>query len=388
MNSVLYPLCAAVAWLALIYKFPALRVRPRDHAVHALAAAFAFLGLSFTISTPVVWAWIDALTGVTNLSTLLSQGFVIAFVAAEQVLLVLWAFPPHRAWPKARRRLTWVGVVLAAMVALFLAADTTEERTTDFVVHYAGQPYYATYLLVYVTAFTAGQLEVSVLCLRYARAVGTPWLRRGLLIAGSGAVLGLFYCAARYADVALTPLGLDPARWEFVARLGAGLGALLNLVGWTLPGWGPALGWIGRLRSYRRLHPLWSALYAASPQIALDPPGSRFTLADSGFRLYRRVIEIRDGRLALHQHMDPAVAEVAARHGAAAGLSGDQLRAAVEAAQLAVALRAKTSGAAPVVTGEVDYPGGEDLAGEIAWLIRVSTAFAGSPVVQATLAEL
>jgi hypothetical protein len=37
---------------------------------------------------------------------------------------------------------------------------------------------------------------------------------------------------------------------------------------------------------------------------------------------------------------------------------------------------------------EVDNHGGADMAGEIAWLVRVSTAFAGSPVVKATLEEV
>src|SRR5581483_7346281 len=113
----------------------------------------------------------------------------------------------------------------------------------------------------------------------------------------------------------------------------------LTLVGWTLPGWGPRVAaagrWVTAYRRHRRLYPLWSALHRAVPSIALAP--ARSALADRlagrqlEFRLYRRVIEIRDGQLALRAHAAPETVAEALREGSRAGLSGDALSAHAEA---------------------------------------------------------
>jgi hypothetical protein len=80
----------------------------------------------------------------------------------------------------------------------------------------------------------------------------------------------------------------------------------------------------------------------ASPGIAVHPPTRSMTHLN--YRLYRRVIEIRDGLLALRSYRDPEVRIGARRCGAAAGLTGDELRAAVAAAQLRAVLNAKAQG--------------------------------------------
>ncbi|MBV9845274.1 MAG: hypothetical protein JOZ47_09415 [Kutzneria sp.] len=388
MITILYPTCAAVSWSAALYKIRALRGRPRDHAGCALATSLVALGLIFMVATPVVWGAIDRFTGIVNLSTLLSQGCVVVFGACEQVLLLLWLWPPDRAWRKARTRLLVAGAALVTITVLFAASATTDEQTSDFVVNHAGEPYYACYLAVFVTAFAVSQVEVVRLCRRYRKAVASPWLRRGLSLAGTGAALGLVYCAARYADVVLVRFGLDAASWEVLARLGAGVGAILNTIGWTIPSWGPALGWVGRWRHYRRLYPLWAALYRVTPAIVLDPDSDRRGLRDIRFRLYRRTIEIRDGQLALRPYLDPDVARLATRHATAAGLDGDRLRATVQATQLAVALRAKEAGRSPAQAADPVDHRGTDLAEEIDWLVMVSMAFTSSPVVTTVLDEV
>jgi hypothetical protein len=139
------------------------------------------------------------------------------------------------------------------------------------------------------------------------------------------------------------------------------------------------------------------ALCRSTPEIALVPPTStaRDTLAfgDVDFRLYRRVIEIRDGRLVLRPYLAPGVAATARQLAEAAGLAGDQLQATVEAASLAAALHAKAGeqdvrGATTASEGggkPAGHPGGADLCGEVAWLVQVARAFDRSPVVAAAL---
>lgn len=160
-------------------------------------------------------------------------------------------------------------------------------------------------------------------------------------------------------------------------------GVLLITIGATLPVWGQALTapWRHhrRARTLHALEPLWRALHDAFPQIAL-PAGRHH---DPAFRLYRRVIEIDDGKLLLRPWLDPAVTEAATRTATASGPHGSPLRATVEAIEIAAALDAYAAGAlAAASLPAVAAPSVTDLASEAAWLATVATAFRSSPLVR------
>jgi hypothetical protein len=133
--------------------------------------------------------------------------------------------------------------------------------------------------------------------------------------------------------------------------------------------------WWLAYRNLRRLYPLWAALYAATPGIALDPPSSRmidrFRLRDVQLRLYRRVIEIRDGRLALAVHLDPGVIARERAQALSVGLSPVDADAAGEAAALLVALQQPDR-----VPADGPPPPSPDhsatLPEEVDWLLRVA----------------
>jgi hypothetical protein len=387
MSSILYPFCAALAYLAAFYKLPHLRRRP-DASLFTLCVAFLLLAATFTISTPTVWLRIDWLTGYPNISALLSQGCVIIFTAALQVLLLLWLNSREDAWAKIWPRSLAFGMTLAAMVTLFLLAPAAPENPTNFAESNAGQPYYAAYLFLYVTAFAWVQIEVVLLCVRYARRCGHPWLRRGLHTATAGAACGLIYCLVRAADVAGALSGLDMTGWETVARLGAGGGEILYLIGWTMPSWGPRLSaaraWIVNYRAHRQLYQLWAALYELTPKIALDPPKSRIgdilNVRDLSFRLHRRVVEIQDGRLALRPYLAAAVADAPQATAAGPGHVPGHADPAAEAAQLKIAMDAKINRVPPATTVEAapDPAGQDGLNDEMRWLIAVARAFSRS----------
>ncbi|MCP2259756.1 hypothetical protein LX15_003462 [Streptoalloteichus tenebrarius] len=399
MHHVLYPLCAAAAWTAFLYKLRDRRRQAGNPALTAVCVAFLLLAVVFTVSSPSVWEGLDRLVGVPNLSTLVSQGCVVAFSATVQVMLLFWVHPRERAVVKVRRRLLGVAVALAVMTVLFGTTAPREERSTDFVVHYSANPNYALYLVFYVSAFAVGLVDTTRIGWRYARDAPRPWLRRGLRATAVGAAVGLGYCAVRIANVVAPLVGLDMRPWEVLAPLCASVGALLVVIGLTVPAWGPHLSGLPALArrylDYQRLTPLWRAVaLRSSPEVVLDPPVFRalewLRLRDLDFHLYRRVIEIRDGRLALRPHLDRRVAAVADRLGRAAGLPADDLLAVVEAARLAAAVRDKARGSPPTGDPPADgheQPGGADLSTEIAWLVRVSRAYRRSPVVRAALAE-
>jgi hypothetical protein len=236
---------------------------------------------------------------------------------------------------------------------------------------------------------------------RYAGVAVHPTLAFGLRLVALGGLAGLGYVANEGVRVVAARLGLGdlaPGSETLTRALIAGAIGL-TVVGSTLPAWGPQLGiarlsrWVGRYWSYRQLYPLWLALYRASPEIALLPPPSAWadalTVRDLGFRLYRRVVEIRDGCLALRPYLAPGVAEHAGELCRQAGLVGDRAAAEIEAAGLAAALAAKTSGRRAVPTPgsqQSAVVGGSDLESEVASLKRVARCYQRSPIVRAALA--
>src|SRR5579863_2279882 len=96
----------------------------------------------------------------------------------------------------------------------------------------------------------------------------------------------------------------------------------------------------------RQLRPLHDALCSTVPQ------ANSFTVPGSGFRLHRQIIGIRDAMLALRPYRDPQVAASAIAAFQAAGITGDDLTAAVEASVLVCALEAKITGQAPRRAGD------------------------------------
>jgi hypothetical protein len=154
------------------------------------------------------------------------------------------------------------------------------------------------------------------------------------------------------------------------------------LIGLTIPSWGPRVaGPFVRHRTFRRLGPLWSLVHGATPEISLDADGGG--LRDLEYRLVRRIVEIRDGWLALRPYLDERTAETAQRLALEAGLPPERARAAVHAALLTDAARAKSRGEVPARVHEMAASGGNDLAEETAELLRVAQELT-SPVVRPT----
>ncbi|RKR92630.1 hypothetical protein BDK92_7072 [Micromonospora pisi] len=400
MQDVMYPLCALINFTAFIYKVVALRRNGRDPGTVALAASFLFITATFALATPAVWERVDAALGVPNITALIYQSCVIIYTVLIQMMLLFWMHPTTKqAWRAGRWRLI-LGVVTLPLMALFFSlAEVDEQRTRDFMAHYAGLSVLSIYVLVYLVTFTIGRIDIVRLCLQYAPLVGQQWLRRGLHITWVAGAIGIVYGIARFADVIAPAFGGDPTRWEPVAQLGA-LGTNIGtIIGLTIPSWGPHLTraneWRRRYRDFRRLHPLWATLTAAYPDIRL--PGmvpSRYAVARHpthvGLWLDRMVVEIRDAQGQMRDH--PSVVEAggtARALGVTAGLKDGALEAVVQASQIAVALRdapprpAQTSARAAAT--EAGMYGGQGILGEVAFLVDVAQALRSSPVVARTL---
>uniref|UniRef100_UPI000A395D17 MAB_1171c family putative transporter n=1 Tax=Streptomyces milbemycinicus TaxID=476552 RepID=UPI000A395D17 len=167
------------------------------------------------------------------------------------------------------------------------------------------------------------------------RRSGPGPFRTGLrLVTASACVGGLWalWGVAGLENMART--GRQGAGTDPVAMVLAASCLVLACLGATAAWWRGALSaparWMRAYRRYRALEPLWSALHAAAPGIALRTRTRRLSWLpprSAEFALYRRVIEIRDGYLALRPYAAPR--DTAAGAGMAA--EGDDVGMGVEA---------------------------------------------------------
>lgn len=397
--NLMYGFCASVCGSAFIHRLRDVIRDPRNRVAWFVALQFLFVAMAFVFATPTVYQWLGRSTGIVNVATLLVYTSILACSAHFQAALLTLSRPPQIAVPQIRRRFVVYAVLIAVLVGLFAAGDVEDtERPIDFDSAYAAEPFITQFLALYYAGFGAVMGSAGLLGWRYAKVAGRAWLVRGLRLIAIGAGFALVYCAAKVIAVAGVLAGWHTdqlsTRW---APISASIGALIIAAGITMPALEPRLEPIAvalyRRRALRDLQPLWEALYQASPSIALDPPQAtwkgRWDLRDLRHRLYRRVIEIQDGLVALHDHLDPAVAVTAKRLGEAAGLTGRRLAATQEAAMVTAALQAKRDNRLfpePARALTADHAG-DNLSATIGWLVFVARAYEHSPVVRDTISQ-
>jgi len=310
------------------------------------------LAVSLTAQVPFVYTAVGGLTGWPHAARLLSHaGMVLTVWAAQEFMSVLNGRARGSRW-----QAWWAAGAFAVMCGLFatLPRDLLPQS-----------PGVLEYVLVYVAAQVPAMLTVIVLGVRYARTARDPVIRASLLLVVAGTALALLYLVNKSVLAASSRLdfAFPPGHTVALRRVLPTAAYLLVLCGAALPA---GLGWWHRYRLFRRLGPLWRALYRADPAIALDRPPAlpdAFVVRRLRHRLYRRVIEIRDGLLALQPY----------RSAEPTGAGTVE----AEAAAIARALAARASGAAPGVV-PVAVSGGADLAADTAYLGEVSRAFRGS----------
>jgi hypothetical protein len=140
------------------------------------------------------------------------------------------------------------------------------------------------------------------------------------------------------------------------------------------------------------LRRLWSRLTAVMPRVVLGPgPSQRDDLhavgTDLRLRLARRIVEIRDAALLLRGYVSDANAAAARTVLYAAGLVGDDLNAAAEAAWLRAAITARLAGLPPVRPAPTrSLCGGSAMTAEARWLGLVAAAWDRSATVSAATA--
>jgi hypothetical protein len=179
----------------------------------------------------------------------------------------------------------------------------------------------------------------------------------------------LFRTVGRAAPAGLPRLGpIAFERIEPVAHVIQAAAILLAVAGSVVPATRRARAVVTAYGNLRKLRPLWRAMKEAFPEVILFSPRRALVelagVDDVDLRLYRRVIEIRDGMLALRDYRPVDV-------------PADPDPAVTEARGITMALARRASGGLPLEDGGQWAPVGPDMADEVAWLGRVSDAFRG-----------
>ncbi|MEU5435326.1 MAB_1171c family putative transporter [Streptomyces sp. NPDC020719] len=376
--------CAIGGLAAFAYRLPDLLRRRNDPALWALCTYFLCSGISFLVDLDVLRLHISALFGRPNITSLIVQVAVVVLTAAQQVVLVYWSSPPEEAPLRARRRMLFFGVALAVLfVASFVATPFAKSKSATSTILLSIQDgHYALYMSFYLLICGIGQFETVRLSLRFTKMANRQWLRFGMRTVTVGASLIMVYCVTRSIQIAGTRLHFDASALDPVQWTCGSVGALLQILGWTIPSWGihltRALGWLRSYRSYLALRPLWWALYQASPDIALDPPRcwprDLIPPRDPHYSLYRRVIEIRDGQLMLRTTLSLADFSREAR---SLDLPDDPTSPLGEALQVRAVLsipaeeRAERADASDIPA----RPPYDDFRDEVEWLTEVASSF-------------
>ncbi|SDY05308.1 hypothetical protein SAMN05421504_104352 [Amycolatopsis xylanica] len=356
--GVLFPFAAVFSAIGLLYKLGHLRRNPRDPALIALCLVFAATTIGFTVSTPSVAKVIATAIGFTGGTFVVGTSLVLLLVTSEQILLTYWTTDGRDAKRKVWTHLITGGSVVLGLILLFVLA---KRATGGLPPVFLDSPYFDVYVLGYVIAYVIAEIRIARLCHRHAKNAERRSLRIGLFTVAVGAVLTLGNGLSRAGDVLAVHIGLDMSVADQLGGLFGGIGAMLKLTGWLIPGIAPSAGWLASYRDHLRLRPLWLALVEAYPHIALDGPkplaADLLSVRDMKFKTYRRVIEIRDGILALRPYLD----------------GRDDLDARGEAARIKAALASRQ---APGHSEESpDRVGGSDIASDRRWLVQVAKAF-------------
>lgn len=365
MKDLLHPISLVVAALGFLCLLRDVPARRRDPASTALAAVFLLSGLSFLFSITPMWEYLDSVLGTVNLSVPLAQGCVVALIACQQVVLTYWGSPPDVA---RRRTRAWLGAglaVIAGLLVLFALLTPSAPRPTDFTLYYAHDNMYAAYLTLYVTAYTIGELFLARACWRLARRSTRTSVSAGLRVVALGATITLGYSAVRIGNVIAGAFDTSLAQWESFAWSCGDIGAILTLIGWLVPTIGDQAQSvqyrIKQYRSYYVLRPLWLAFHNEAPEIALPidqvDPAQRRRFRGIAIKLYRRAVEIHDGRFVIRPYLDAGVRERSEARHRATGLHGEELNAAVTADQILAGIAARGGGDRPApdqVTGFAD----------------------------------
>ncbi|WP_156050413.1 MAB_1171c family putative transporter [Allokutzneria albata] len=364
------PACALIV-AVVVRKVVVTRGRPTAPGLRHLLLFLMWLAVSLVVLAPETERLIVSVQPMPNTARLM--GNFAQLLAVYHMTGIAYS-PRAEHPPRVLRTL----LVATLTLLTFLMSFSGKDFSKSIFVAAMSNPALIAYGLVFLL-YATGCIAVFVRVIsHHARQCEPGLFRSGLVTIVAAAV-----CSALWgAWSALQPLlmlgfDLSPSLRAPVDRALGVLSVLLWLIGSTMAWWNKVLRRVAAYRGYHAIAPLWTELTTALPRITLT---SRSRLPrDVEFALYRRIIEIRDGDLALRPYVPPRVGEWV--HEAAPDVDARELAVLVEASSIAAAL---VSHEAEHQWGELQRAPHQDdpcVESETAWLASVSRAFTDSPVV-------
>ncbi|MGW4943067.1 MAB_1171c family putative transporter [Actinoplanes sp. NPDC004185] len=355
-------------WGTVVARLPALW---RDAQQRAMWATLFSLALAKTVATPGVNAtvgdWIPQSQVIPHVLGVLTAFFLLRFVS----LITDYDAKHPRA---ARYQQLLAASVLVALIILISATPGGIKTKATELLDAAIPPTAAAYWVVLNGYLGAVLAITTALFWRTSRSAQAALLRNGLRAMALGTFLVAVYAVLKTAAIVAHSLGVQMPieRAEPGANALRTIGTIICLIGVTVPARGKLRSVLRAYRSLWALRPLWQVMRETFPDVILFPR-RRALLELAGvdevqLRLYRRVIEIRDGMLTLRDYLPAGALDEARKY------VGDR-PALVEACGIALALRLRRDGTPPIENGDRWADIGGEIADEVAWLSAVSAAF-------------
>jgi len=380
-DGLLQAAAVTAALLAFAYKFPSLRRHGSNLSLRAFAITILLTGAALIVLVDPAHGLIDTLIGIPNFASLAGDGLAAASACGSLCFLAYLNYPPEHAHRANIVFAAITGVVIVVMTVLFFSSPPRPE-TPNYWTLYSGTPQTAAFRLVFLTFLSFVLVQIARLTLNFASISNRTSTRIGLRLVAAGGVVGQLWVALEVARALIPVLGGPrPPLWtETLGRILIAVLVSLIAIGSTLPSWGPRLGfdgWPALVSGYlslQRLYPLWKTLGRVVPGVLLVTPRARVVelvdLRDIHFRLYRRVVEMRDAIVLLKRIADPRAAEVAIALGRDEGLTADDLEVLISAAQVVSALHRRPGSPREATRGEAENLSPElaDFDAEVRWL--------------------
>ncbi|HEV2953903.1 MAG TPA: MAB_1171c family putative transporter [Candidatus Dormibacteraeota bacterium] len=307
MTSLAQGLAMIVLWGAFLFRIPALIRQPKSDLLVAYCVCTGVSATAVTVSLPSNYMALDRWVQLPNLSLLIANELIAIAVCAGFLLVVHLTDEDVSHASRLCRRMVLVTVgVMLVMLVLFVGAWPRPDDPF-YSSHQHGSPGFTAYQLLF--GVDQGTLlgAIGWLWWRNSRIAQRPIIRLSLRIGALAGLTGWLFFVSQALDIAARGLDYLPPPSELINSVLITLTIVLGVGGVTLPSWGKhlhvdsALTWWSEYRSLVRLEPLWRDIRAAFPEVVILPPstpiGDLSNPTQVHFKLYRRVVEIRDGLL-------------------------------------------------------------------------------------------